>query len=359
MEDWTPRLKRYPHFDKYLPEDKILNIVTNPDKVATNPFFPFVLYNKKLGKFGRDIKVRPIRYACRKDSYIYSYYRHLLAKKYEERLDQLGIGEHPIAYRKVVAEKGSNSGKCNIHFAKESFLKIKEMGNCYAIALDISSYFESLDHKRLYNIWCDLIGKDELPSDHEAVFKNITKYSVVDLDRAYQRLGYIGEVNVRGRKKIGFTLNPKKIPMQLCSPKEFREKICGKGQGYEKLIEVNENDYGIPQGSPISDLLANIYLLDFDCKVSSMMKEVGGYYRRYSDDILVVCPKDCGDIKKIISDIKSLIVESGDNLIIKDSKTNITEFNVDGDDTTYTTLEPKGTEKPFEYLGFAFDGKVS
>lgn len=50
-----------------------------------------------------------------------------------------------------------------------------------------------------------------------------------------------------------------------------------------------QNKRGIPQGTPLSATLANIYMLDFDAKIyeeaSKPYKNV--YYQRYSDDLFL------------------------------------------------------------------------
>ena len=121
MAEWLPKLKFYPHFDKYLPEDEIIHLIYDPERVAKNAFFPFILYNKVIDRFGRTKKFRPIRYAARRDAYIFAYYRHILSQLYEDKLVELGISEHPIAYRKIAIQPSSSVGKCSIHFAKEDF----------------------------------------------------------------------------------------------------------------------------------------------------------------------------------------------------------------------------------------------
>jgi hypothetical protein len=76
-------------------------------------------------------------------------------------------------------------------------------------------------------IWCRLIGEADLPPDHAAVFKAITRYSVVDRDKAYERLGYFGTLQKHGREIKGFLKSYKEMPTQLCTPKEFQQKIAG------------------------------------------------------------------------------------------------------------------------------------
>lgn len=51
---------------------------------------------------------------------------------------------------------------------------------------------------------------------------------------------------------------------------------------------------GIPEGLPISNRLANIYVQDID---AALRKEKAIEYRRYVDDIIILCNK--GDIKKL------------------------------------------------------------
>jgi hypothetical protein len=177
-------LKHYPHFDRRLSLAEAEAIVSDPDRVASNKFYPFFLYHETWQPFrsadtGKpELKSRPIRYAARRDAYILMHYRKIVSEKYEQRLSDLGISECPIAYRKV--RKPSGGGKCNIDFAKDAFDEIKKQGDCVAIALDIKGYFENLDHAKIKEIWCDLLGVVRLPADHFAVFKNVTKYHVVD-----------------------------------------------------------------------------------------------------------------------------------------------------------------------------------
>ena len=81
MEEWYPStrdLKRYPHFDKFLPPTEIEAIVKTPERVRTNAFYPFIHYIKSWQPFCSEgathkKKERPIRYASRRDACIFSY----------------------------------------------------------------------------------------------------------------------------------------------------------------------------------------------------------------------------------------------------------------------------------------------
>lgn len=174
------------------------------------------------GRAGKpEKKSRPIRYGARRDAYIFAHYRRKLAVLYEQRLADMGISDCPIAYRQI-PKPGSNGGKCNIDFAKDAFDEVDRLGDCVAVALDIKGYFENLSHKVIKRIWCDLLGVDELPPDHYAVFKNITRYRFVDQKAVYRRLGYLGLVQ-RGNFMVeGFTRPYREMPKQICSNDEFR-----------------------------------------------------------------------------------------------------------------------------------------
>ena len=167
-----------------------------PAYVAQHRFYPFLRYEKRWNWFaekggsGKE-KKRLIRYAARLDLYIFSNYRHILSEHYEAELARLGLEANVLAYRRIALGDGLG-GKCNIHFAHEAFAKVRQLGKCCAIALDISSFFELLDHARLKALWCRLLGVDPLPEDHFQVFKAITRYSFVDKQAAYERLGHFG-----------------------------------------------------------------------------------------------------------------------------------------------------------------------
>ena len=137
------------------------------------------------------------------------------------------IQECPIAYRKIPLTGTAGPGKCNINFARDAFDRIRAMGPCVVVALDISSYFESLDHGLLYRLWCRLIGATDLPPDHNAVFRAITNYAVVDRDKVYERLGFIGLKKKNGKTVRGYLRSYNEMPTQLCTTQEFRQKIAG------------------------------------------------------------------------------------------------------------------------------------
>jgi hypothetical protein len=372
MSTWRPsekQLKRYPHFDDVISLDEIVEFVNDPKAVAAHSFFPFILFEKTWQPFRSKAPrpkptVRPIRDAARRDAYVFMRYRSLLAERYEAKLNDFKLTDCVIAYRKIPVGNGRRGGKCNIHFAKDAFEAIQGFGNCSALVIDISSYFESLDHGQLKKVWGNLIDQERLPPDHWAVFKAITAYSVVDRKAVYERLGLYGE---KRRSKSGLPINgylvpAKKMHSRLCTLSDFRRKIVGGDTSLPSLIQVNGKHFnqgkpktGIPQGSPISDILANAYLLDFDRRVSQMVAAKGGRYVRYSDDILIVLPGDATAAVSMKEALQSLIREYGPHLQIEDRKTAIAEFRKTGDQVRHHWFSGKG-KNGLEYLGFRFDG---
>jgi hypothetical protein len=360
-------LKRYPHFDQVLKPAEIMALVTDPLRVAQNTFFPLLRYTKGWQPFRPDEesgkprpkpKDRPIRYAARRDAYIFAYYRHLLSIPYEAELARLGISQCPVAYRRIPTEGDARRGKCNIQFAREAFDRIRGHGDCCAIAVDISSYFESLDHERLRALWCRLLSVDRLPKDHFAVFKNITRYRVVERVEAYRRLGFYGvkSATKNGKPINGYLVPYSDVPTQLCSPHIFRQKILGENGEYESLVLPNTKAHGIPQGAPISDLLANLYLIDFDVEMNALASSLGGSYVRYSDDILLILPVAVDQAEQIMADLPARIRAYGDKLVIKPSKSSLVQYTQGDQSQSCKLIAGKG-RNGLEYLGFRFDGR--
>lgn len=321
------RPRGYLHFDHALAKSRAVEISTNPAEVAKHSFYPLISYTISVVKARRDssrrtitkvTKNRVIRYAAHADAHIFSYYAHGIGEKYEELLTQRGLSDCVLAFRKLDAS--------NIEFAARAFQLVRRLGDCTALAFDVTGFFDHIDHQLLKKAWSQTWGVRQLPADHYAVFRALTRYSYVDREKLYSTLGIS-------------THNPKQGRVRICSPEEFRGLVRGTG-----LIETNQNTYGIPQGTPISALLSNVYLLDFDEAMNAEVLSRGGQYLRYCDDILVVVPagRDVGLDVFVTTQLNLLKLQANPG------KTETSHFTRSG-----SVLK---SDRPLQYLGFLFDG---
>lgn len=62
----------------------------------------------------------------------------------------------------------------------------------------------------------------------------------------------------------------------------------------DKLVDIATNEHNVlPQGSPLSPLLSNLILLEFDLRLSNKLRRFDFQtytYTRYADDLLISCP---------------------------------------------------------------------
>lgn len=240
-------------------------------------------------------KNRPLHYAAHFDALIYGYYAQLLRELYEQQLHKdEALNQAVSAYRSIPVSATDPSGKSNIHFAKEAFdeinKRVRHKGQTGVLTLDLKSFFSTLSHTYLYRCWADLLDREKLPPDHFNVFKSCTDFSYILMDdlRTGNNGGFDEKKLAQIRKKKGYRCF-------FASNKDFRKAIK------EGRLPIYKNPFrnaakepeGIPQGLPISAVLANLYLLEFDREmVANLVKKEGVFYRRYSDDILICCRMD-------------------------------------------------------------------
>jgi RNA-directed DNA polymerase len=330
MPPWFRR-RAYLHFDLPIGASRAKSIATSPRQVERHSFYPFIYSivetikttrDPKTKKIQRKKKKREISYACHVDSHIYSYYSWLLMRRYEQEISAKQLAQCVLAFRSL--------GKSNIDFAYDAFEEIAKRQNCEVIAFDIKGFFDNLDHGILKRAWVALLGKPTLPRDHYAVFRSITRWSRVRKDKLFSSLN----ISIHNPRPKGLTRR------RLCTPSQFRTKVRDAA-----LIEVNNQSHGIPQGSPISAVLSNIYMMSFDEKISSFAKSIDARYMRYCDDMIVIAPN--GNAKAIKNFVDTQIAEV--KLEIQTEKTEERQFSMSSDGIIRA-------DKPLQYLGFTFDG---
>ena len=371
--------KGYLHITTKLRKDdetSVLDYIQN--KLQDHNFFPLIHETlstrryKKLANGERShfdyfsakakptAKNREIFYANHLDAHIYSYFANeVLGPKYEAVLKaNEELNKSVIAYRRIPIDIDSNSNKCNIHFAKEVFDEIKERANCITVCYDIENFFPTLNHDYLKKCWCELLRVERLDEVNFKIFKSLTKFSFIEIDDVIKSC----IDDTKGLKKKHDFINVKpRLKSYFIEPKEFRNKIAAKN-----LIKTNPKDKvgtqkGIPQGTPISAFLANLYLLNFDRYIiDKCVKEENCFYRRYSDDIIIIFDNEA-QFLKFDKDIREQLLGEPFLLTINSGKTIISKFKKREDKIICSTKMENTTELseniPLRYLGFDFNGE--
>ncbi len=334
----SDKKRRYLHFDSRITtiSQNLLNEIFDPDYVTRRFFYLFIhdiqitrKYKKKDNLKYIDKKERPLCYASHKDAFIFSWYAYVLDHLYERKIKELIISKNVIAYRSL--------GCKTIDFAKEVFDFIKKKNNCVTICFDIKGFFDNLNHKQLKKVWRtllltgDMLDNKNLPNDHYAIYKAITNYSYISKNNLFDLFG----INEKNKKQFS----------KICSLSEYK-KIRKKAN----LIKHNI-DKGIPQGIAMSSVLSNAYMMEFDVNVVKFVNKLNGFYRRYCDDIIIVCGAD--EYENVIEYIKSEINSA--KLEIQEAKTEIRFFNIN-DKGMFSCTNKAGENRSLQYLGIKTDG---
>lgn len=383
------KVRNYLHFDRKMTDEKVFEYVTNPNNISKHSFFPTISYflnEKKIVRQSKqktcrkkrikkhavsnnktkltrariksyavknkyinqakmrksvitssDFKKKPrlINFPSHIDGNIYAYYSMVIGEKYELFLKNEQLDKSVISFRKIsTVNNNKNISMCNIHFAKNVFDCIELRQNCYVLCLDISGFFDNLNHGILKKMWMKLLNESKLPKDHYQVFKSLTNYAYVNKKELY--------------KELNLSLNARKLyrpDKRLCDIQKFRNQVRGK-----KLIKKNLKSKGIPQGSPISGMLSSIYMMNFDKNVANKIKEVGGEYFRYCDDMIFIFEQ--GNQQEI----QDLVLKEIDILKLKinDKKTQHIEFQ---NGVVKKSGNPSfNYPHKLQYLGILYDG---
>lgn len=331
--------KTYAHFDWRTDIGQKREYIADPDKITKHGFYPFIHYEKHMVKYskkkGRKEKKRDICYAAHIDRCIYQYYSFLLNERYNERVKKDGVSASAVAYRTDLHEN-------SIHFSKRALDFIKSNSPVYVMIGDFTGFFDNLDHTYLKQQWCSLMEADRLPSDHFKVFKSITSYSKMELTDLLRLNGL--EDTKSDRKKMNEMA-------RVLTPEQFKRN--------RSLIQKHVQPYGIPQGSPISGILANVYMLDVDKQINNTVTELSGMYIRYSDDFMIILP----DVPEIdaVKKLKQIadMVKQAPRLTLEPSKTQFFHFE-NGILINCGKVFHKNADdsnRTINFLGFSFDGQ--
>lgn len=343
------RARAYAHFDRPPRASDAIAIAQDPARVARHPFLPLVLRPKSVSSrqptaSGRQWKTkkRPIGYVAHQDAHIQARYAADLHDRLEKLYEE-PFGSAVLAYRSI-------DKKCNIDFAAEVFDELSYRGNADVLALDVEGFFDNVNPEKLKQRWCALLQTMWLPDDHHAVLRSVTTESAITVPRLRDLLG--GDIPRRaGRSRA-----------RICDLPTFRTVVAPQLEPRAQVVaglkgtKPPSGALGIPQGTPISAVLANLYMLEVDRALYGCLTAAGGSYRRYSDDLLIVVPPGDGAEaeKRIEAALKSV------DLNLKHKKTRRLALRTAGGLQTSSRLGTSGTigaPCPVEYLGLSFDGQ--
>ena len=182
-----------------------------------------------------------------------------------------------LAYRRL-------GGACNVDFAVNAFSAISREAPCLALKFDLTAFFDTLRHEDLKAGWCRVIGEPRLPPSEYQVYRAVSRYSYVHLREILALTGQTAE-EARSQR---FLCSPARLEeLHRRHGKSVIHKHFGRPEG---AAGEDKEPAGTPQGSPISAVLSNVAMIEFDTLLRGYVDRIGGHYFRYSDDILLVCP---------------------------------------------------------------------
>lgn len=338
----------YQHIDKIIDIKDVIDKVKDKEYIKRHGFYPFISYKLEFKKFTKEInekthhhwkiKERPIKYASHIDRCIYQWYSYILNNKYNRYCDVNNLNQASIAYRTNL------KGKTNIEFAKTAFDFIKRSDECYILVSDFSSFFDFIDHDLLKKYLCEVLATDKLADDFHKIFKSMTKYSYIEKAVIEK---YLISKNIETYE----SLKSNNSLFEKISWNEAKKDL-------KENIKSNDKNYGIPQGSPLSGVFANVYMIFFDKMVNEYAISNNGLYMRYSDDLIIIIPKNKVDSIQEIWDKLSEVKKFYPNLIMNIEKTSGYLYKNGKINSLHESIE--GMEKSgnfISYLGFSFDGQ--
>ena len=227
---------------------------------------------------------------------------------------------------------------------------------------DITGFFDNLSIEVLKQNWNRVWSGRRggvLEDDHYKVFKSLKNFHFVeekDIVCIFKKEPREGsDINWSDSKARKKELN-RSLHERICS---FQKLRSVKSANNNKNFIRNKSKLkitGIPQGTAISGMLANISMIDFDLAMKTKIEKLGGFFRRYSDDIFIAFPStvNFGKIEKFINSL--LKKYFNEYLHVNPDKTNrsVYEENEKGEGACYND---EGKLSSAQYLGFEFDGK--
>lgn len=305
--------RHYKHFD--VPIGSEWASALTPEHVAAHSWSPLLHWIKETPRYRLNdqnvmelvVKPRDIMHASHRDACILAKYSHELTGRLDAWYTENGLNEAVIAYRSL--------GQSNYHFAATAQAFVRDRHSVEAMCFDVTGFFDNIDHKRLKQRLKWLLGIDELPDDWHRVLRAVTRYN------------HVRKSDLKTHPVFGQRLKIRGADRPFATVKELKEAGIA--------IRPNPNAYGVPQGTPISASLSNLFLVDFDMAVKALADQHGALYQRYSDDILIICePEHANQLAAAVADALT-----NEALELHDGKTVRLRFTGDERDN-------------FQYLGY-------
>ena len=199
--------------------------------------------------------------------------------------------------------------------------------------------------------WAKIMGVKLLQPDHYRVYRSVTNFSYVDEGAIIQHFKDRFEVNPR---KHGFDGRTKGInKKRICDYPELRALHEGENKNLIKNQSALKIS-GVAQGTAISGMLSNIFMIEFDLFMKEKIESLGGCYRRYSDDIFICAEKiDFEEMEKLVAN--TIKDKCGDSIKLNPDKTELRVYEcING---IGSIKDKEGVPAKVQYLGFHFDGQ--
>ena len=291
----------YKHFD--VPVCHVFADAIDSSIVTRHVWSPLIHYIKRIKRYKpgdakTSYKPRPIMYASHRDACILSKYAACLTDALDKYYSSTVLSANVIGYRRL--------GKSNYHFSAEAYRFALKSSPCIVLCFDITGFFDHLDHKLLKDRLKRVLGVQELPHDWYKVFRHVTKFHYVNRD------------DLVAHPIFGQRMKSRR-PTPLATIAEIKAASIA--------ITANKHSYGIPQGTPISSVFSNLYMIDVDREISAFCDARGALYRRYSDDIIIICSKE----HESAIQATLLGAVAAHKLEIKEEKTERCSFNASSD----------------------------